>query len=416
MASGAFASMATVSGADHRDSPLNVANPHADINDVYAFRSPENNSNVAVAISVNPLIAPSDNNSRGRFDPSVAYQVHIDRNGDLNDEATANIRINSAADQLIIEGLGSPIMAPITPPGAAPIVTNAGGIKIFAGLRDDPFFFDLAGFQAFIANPTKLPARGLRFNEGGAPVDTFAGTNILAIVLEVPITAVTGGTSANSGTVRAWASTTKNGMRIDRMAIPTINTVLVPTGAKDAFNDRNPVEDAANSRETAIATIQTLRDAFDALVPQAEQDGGPLGNLSATQVGNALLPDVVTINFANPVQFPNGRRLQDDVIDAALGVVLNRGGAAGVSDGVNANDRSFSSSFPYLADPHAAAGGGSTVSTTAPASPAPVRLPNTGDGGLMTDSERMWSLSAGFFILALAFGGAGAYRALRARR
>ena len=87
IASGGLASVATVSGADHRDSPINVANPTADINDIYAFRSTENGNNLVVAISVNPLIAPSDNASRGVFDPGVQYQVHIDRNADRDGDA-----------------------------------------------------------------------------------------------------------------------------------------------------------------------------------------------------------------------------------------------------------------------------------------------------------------------------------------
>jgi hypothetical protein len=151
IASGAFASAATVNSADHRDSPLNISNPTADINDVYAFRSLENNNNLVVAVSVNPLIVPSDNNTRGNFDPAVQYQLHIDKNGDLADDITVNIRMTTQSNNLVIEGMtAQPIVAAITAPGATtPVVTNAGGIKVFAGLRDDPFFFDLAGFQAF---------------------------------------------------------------------------------------------------------------------------------------------------------------------------------------------------------------------------------------------------------------------------
>jgi hypothetical protein len=405
LGSGGFASQAF--GADHRDSPINVANPTADINDVYAFRSPENPNNLVVAFTVNPLIVPSDNALRGNFDPSVAYQVHVDRDGDLLDDVTVRIRMTTAPPQLIVEGLGQPVSVAITPPtAAAPVVTTVGGLKFFAGLRDDPFFFDLAGFQAFIANP-QAPAKGLRAAGGGEPTDAFAGTNVLAVVMEVPVTAVTGGASPNSGTIRAWVSTTRNGVRIDRMAIPAINTALIPSAQKDAFNAAHPRDDAATYRATAITTIRTLRGAVDALFGRGgNQDGGPLGFLSAEQVGAALIPDVVTIDFSKPVQFPNGRRLQDDVIDAALGVVLNRGGANGISDGVGGNDRAFASTFPYLAEPHIAAG---------PAAPA-VRPPSTGDGGILQDSGAMWTLSALLLALSMALAGAGVYAAARARR
>jgi hypothetical protein len=436
VASGSFASMATVRGADHGDSPLNMSNPTADINDVYAFRSPENN-NLVVAISANPRIAPSDNATRGNFDPTVQFQIHVDGTGDLRDEATVTFRVTSSPPTLIVEGLGAPIAAPITPPGAtSPMVKAEGNIKLFAGLRDDPFFFDLAGFQAFVANP-RAPVNGLRAAGGGAPVDSFAGSNILAIVLELPVTAVTGASNANTGTIRTWVSSTRGGNRIDRMAIPAINTALIPSAQKDAFNAGDPADDATRYRPTAITTIRTLRTAVDGVFGNANETrgGGPLGNLTPEEVGGALIPDVVTIDFSKAVQFPNGRRLQDDVIDAALGVVLNRGGALGISDAINANDRPFGTTFPYLAAPHTtgapagAAGSGVTGAVPAGAIPAgalpsgvagagpagAVRPPSTGDGNLLDDSGAMWTLSAAFFLLAVAFGSAGVFAAMRRR-
>ena len=149
-----------------------------------------------------------------------------------------------------------------------------------------------------------------------------------------------------------------------------------------------------------------------------DQDGGPLGDLTSEQVGGALIPDVVTIDFSSPVQFPNGRTLTDDVIDAALGVVLNRGGAAGIGDGVDSNDKAFSRQFPYLADPHtAAAGNGSGTPVTPPntGNGNSMTPPSTGDGGLM-DAGTSWMLSATFLAMAIAIGGIAGVATVRSRR
>jgi hypothetical protein len=236
-------------------------------------------------------------------------------------------------------------------------------------------------------------------------VDAFAGTNVLAIVVELPITLLTGETSSSAGVIKTWVSAEREGKRIDRMAIPAINTALIPSGMKDAFNAADPADDAAGYRATAIATIDILRGVVDGLFGNA-QDGGPLGNLTSEQVGGALIPDVVTIDFSSPVQFPNGRRLSDDVIDAALGVVLNRGGAAGIGDGVDGNDKPFDNMFPYLAEPHAAASmGGGTV---------PISPPSTGDGGLM-DAGTSWTLAAVFGAAALFLAGAAGAVTVRGR-
>ncbi len=412
LASATFAGLA--SAADHRDSPLNVSNPTADINDVYAFRSPQNPQNLVVAISANPLIVPSDNATRGVFDDGVTFQIHVDVNGDLIDDATVDI--SKDGDNLVFEGLGDPIAAKITQPGEEPVINKAGPITAFAGLRDDPFFFDLAGFQAFMANP-QAPAKGLRAAGTGDPVDAFAGTNVLAIVVELPITSLTGGSSASTGTIKAWVSSEQDGKRIDRMAIPAINTALIPSGMKDAFNQGDPATDATEYRDTAISTIETLRDVVDGLFGN-EQDGGPLGNLTADQVGGALIPDIVTIDFSAPVQFPNGRTLTDDVIDAALGVVLNRGGAAGIGDGVSGNDVAFSSQFPYLAAPHTANAGGSTPPITAPNTGNggnQMTPPNTGDGGLLMDSSTSWSLATVFFAVTVVLAGTAGVAVVRSR-
>ena len=287
----------------------------------------------------------------------MQYQLHIDKNADLADDVTLNMRVTANPANLIVEGLGAPIVAPITPANAsAPVVTSTQGVKVFAGLRDDPFFFDLTAFQAITSTPY-IPAKGIRSAAAGDPADTFAGTNVLSIVLELPITAVTGATASNTGTIKAWASTTKSsGGRIDRMAIPAINTALITSDKKDAFNQGSPVNDVANFKATAVTHIGDLRKAIDGVFGIAyPEDGGPLGALTPDQVASALIPDVVTIDFSKPVQFPNGRRLQDDVIDTELGVVLNRGGARGIPDGINANDKPFGATFPYEAEPWAAA-------------------------------------------------------------
>ena len=111
-------------------------------------------------------------------------------------------------------------------------MAEAGGIKAFAGLRDDAFFFDLTAFKKFAAGPY-VPAAGLRAAADGAPADTFAGTNVSYMVLELPITALTGAANSNTGTIKAWASTDSGSGQLDRMGIPAINTVFSNTRRRE---------------------------------------------------------------------------------------------------------------------------------------------------------------------------------------
>jgi hypothetical protein len=397
VASAVFASLA--SAADHRESPVTTANPTADINDVYYFVSPTNSANLVLALTVNPFIAPADNATKGVFDSQVSYRIHIDRDGNLGADRTIDIR--QAGNALIVESAGTAIAAEITPPGAAtPIITTSGATRVFAGLRDDPFFFDIPGFGAFLGNPqVPAPGKGLRAPGGGDPIDAFGGTNVMAIVIEQPITTVTGGTAANAGIVKIWATASKAG-RVDRMGLPLVAAALFPPGAgRDPFNAGDPTGDVAAFTATVLASIDRLRGVANGVFGAATATGGPLGNLTSAQVAAFVLPDVMTIDFSKPVQFPNGRRPQDDVLDATLNVVMNR---TGVSDGINANDKAFLSGFPYLAEPH---GGAAT---------SPISPPSTGDVGLI-DAGTGWLLSGVFLVMALALGSTAAIATARSR-
>lgn len=130
--------------------------------------------------------------------------------------------------------------------------------------------------------------------------------------------------------------------QVDRMAIPALNTALIPSGQKEAFNRAHPSGDVANYRAVVVASITGLRANV-----ATRGLGAETGSLTPSQLADVIIPDVVTINFAQPVVFPNGRDLDDDVIDGVLSLVLNRT----VGDGVPA-DNSNLGTFPYLGTPN----------------------------------------------------------------
>ncbi len=404
-------------GADHKDGPRTSADPKADINDVYAFRSPENPDNVVFALTVNPLTPPAQNTS-ATLDPSVTHNLHIDQNGDLTADITAAFTFSGST--FTVTGLGAtPITGDVTPlsntEAIAPVVNTEGGIRIFVGLRDDPFIMDLTGIQAFIANPV-TPVNGLR-PAGQTPTDTFGGTNVSMILVELPVMVATGGANATSGTINAWGSTARGGTQVDRMAIPGLNVLVVPDAQKDAFNSAVPANSAAQFGAIITQAIQGLRTAVMPVLPA--ENGGPLGNLTAQQVSTTLSPDAVTIDFSAPLQFPNGRQMQDDVVDAALGIVLNRGGAAGISDGIDNLDKPLTATFPYAASPHLVAATATPTGTATPgatASPTPtgtVTVPtpaSTGSAGLLGDSGWPMQVVLGVGVLMVVLGSAAMIR------
>ena len=180
------------------------------------------------------------------------------------------------------------------------------------GLFDDPFFFDLVGFQ-----------NGLAFQGN----DFFEGLNTSAIVLEVPRVDLGG------DAVGLYCRTVIGRSQFDRMGRPAINTVVTPSDKKELFNETDPSNDPAVFGETVRESVTALSG----------------DNVFAEAITAVLLPDVLTIDTSQNVGFLNGRQLADDVIDASLSL-LTIGAIEG--DGVDANDVEVSGVFPYLAPPH----------------------------------------------------------------
>lgn len=344
--------------ADHRDAPGVNEDPRADINDIYAFVNP-NSGNVVLAMTVNPFQiggAPGI-----AFGQDVLYEFKIDNTGDnvedLVVQTTFGPVVSSSTPQTFsVRGPAKPRTAgtassllltdspSITGDANGTVATATGNVvKAFAGVRDDPFFFDLIfGFRLLGISPggplTRPPG-----------IDFFAGINCSIIALEIP-PGVLRGTAGN--VLRIWGTTgrAKNLVRsgsvyladtqtgpfsqVDRMAFPVENTVLMPTRMKDAFNRSVPSQDHL-FREEAIAHLVAINNDH---------------TYSQTLIDAVLFPDVLTLDVTKGSQgFLNGRRPQDDVIDVVL-QAASKGVLTG--DGVNANDVPFLSDFPFFAPAH----------------------------------------------------------------
>ncbi len=197
-----------VTASDHVDSPLVTADQSADIADIYSF---SNGDNLVLAMTLsNVQAAPEIQLGRSVFDTNVLYQFEIDNDGDaIEDLVIQAVFIGSPTDQTMkvrgpvspeVTGTQARLVGEATGSVAVStdsdvITAESGGIRLFAGVRDDPFFFDFAQFNAILAGE----AAG--FNDLGD--DFFAGLNVYAIVIEVPLSMLGGDASALS----VWGTT-----------------------------------------------------------------------------------------------------------------------------------------------------------------------------------------------------------------
>ncbi|MFD2823980.1 DUF4331 family protein [Lacinutrix iliipiscaria] len=141
----------------------------------------------------------------------------------------------------------------------------------------------------------------------------------------------------------------------DQMGRPAINTVLVSADSKDLFNVTPPSQQSAAFQSMFQTNLEGLSPAFsnpgdmNALM----QTSSDFTELLATDVLNLTLDGTTT--FYDGTNVLTGRTLEDDVITVELLLIF--GGEdftenPGLSnDNVDANDKPFSASFPYLASP-----------------------------------------------------------------
>jgi hypothetical protein len=138
----------------------------------------------------------------------------------------------------------------------------------------------------------------------------------------------------------------------DQMARPAINTVFVAAAEKDQFNTTTPSNMNAAYQAKFQARLLALNAGYT--TNALGQTASALSTLLATDVLNVSTTGVTS--FFDGTNVLTGRALNDDVIDTELLLIF--GGPAGTSnptltkDNVNANDKAFLTSFPYLATPH----------------------------------------------------------------
>jgi hypothetical protein len=198
--------------ADHIDAPAVTSSgtsTGADITDIYAFQSPTDNSKMVFVMNVQGLMSPAVS-AAASFPNNVLYEINIDNTGDNVEDLVIQALVQNGKIRVYgpaapsATGTSSTVAANASMTetsvtaynsGSSPnIGSNANGIKVFAGPRDDPFFFDLTRFKEVIAGTQT----GFR-NPG---VDTFAGTNVMSIVIEVPKSML-----GSAGTINVWGKT-----------------------------------------------------------------------------------------------------------------------------------------------------------------------------------------------------------------
>jgi len=275
---------------------------------------------------------------------------------------------------------------------AAGVHDLSDGSKVFAGQRDDAFYGDVGAVFDLVAIRNGTGATG-----GGK--DFLAGYAVHAIALQIPISQLDNG---GNHTIGVWSaadrqrvdvSLKKTGkgkqakaslvkktrwVQVSRLANPLVNELLIPTQLKDKWNGTQPKDDKQFEQYyTSPILAGLLNQLYPSFGPFPAANRSDLVAVLLTGLKTPALnftgdseADMLRLNLSIPptapanvkrmgvlggdlAGYPNGRRLEDDIVDISERAVAGTlvGHDLPLGDGVDANDVPNLTSFPYEPDP-----------------------------------------------------------------
>ena len=368
--------------SDHLDTPSVIADPRADIGDIFAWTSPDRRKlNLVMAIV-----------GHG-FSKDLAYVFHVDsgaRFGKTTATTTISCRINGAETRC--EAGGDEVQGDASRPDG--LESRRRRFRVFAGLRDDPFFnnvkgtreaydfaaaalkagapLDEAGCPAFDQATSAGILDRWRHTRGGPAPNLLAGWTPASLVISIDLPAV----SRGGKLLAVWGETVGPKGRIDRMGRPLTGNALLATlepdavsdALKEAYNHATPATSDAFIPE--MEKTLGLYDAFDgrcgdAMIAERSAGASRYLNLAILLADDRLWIDsgasrcttlfavelAALVGRRDLVGDCGGRTPNYDAVDVYRSL-LATGALTGVDDGVDHDDHVHSDAvFPFLAAP-----------------------------------------------------------------
>jgi hypothetical protein len=369
--------------SDHFSGPRALAGPQCDICDLYAFPSPERAGNLVLVMDVVPRAMPTST-----FSDAIRYRFRL---------RPATIAVKAAfaigEDEIIIDcvfdepgaAAGGSVeqaglcLTPFANPARVQMNDVAGGasggVRVFAGLRSEPFFIDFPALAATIKSG-KLAFNKVGVLQGPRGVD--AGANVLAIVVEFPIQALREcGFDALVAVVGESVANGKLPIRLERVGRPEVKNLLLGPKDRDTLNRDLDVRDLYNL-EDPYHVGPDYRNAYRArlnanLSYMDSWDGKTdwtLDHDGQHPLTDVILGDYLVVDTSKPYaedsffeielamlagrthQSSGGRSLNDQVMDTLYTLCVNNGNGPRISDGLRQAAQQAALTFPYLAPPN----------------------------------------------------------------
>jgi Domain of unknown function (DUF4331) len=334
----------------HLDTPLARQNGQLYLDDLYVF--PGDHSTVFV-MDVNSTITGPD--VQPGFHPEARYEFKVHVDGADFETLTYRVsfgeRDSAGRQALQVRSLTGDEAREDGAAGAVVLEGRTGepasrdDIRVWAGRIGDPFYIDLdelAVIDAAVKNGTAPDLSAWRAKNAR---NSFAGTTVESIVLEVSHQHPQLHRGARAGVWCATKLATDAGgwRQINRAGHPMMWPIFWPddTDFSNPANDRHPSADLH-------AEGKTIADLVAAVATASGSTADPHGY--GETVAQVLFPDVIPYQIGTPATYGfaglNGRTLADNAPEAMFSLVLNTATTSGLTPAVCASMRS--ASFPYV--------------------------------------------------------------------
>jgi Domain of unknown function (DUF4331) len=376
--------------SDHLDTPTAIANPSADIGDIYAWTAADGRHLNLIMDIV------------GRsFSDRLEYSFHVDSGRGI-DKTTATTVITCrflAADAIECRA-GNADVARGDPRNTVGLQSQNHRFKVFAGLRDDPFFNNVKGTReaykrAIVAlkDGATVDAAGCpnidqstsqaildqwRHTDGGPATNFLAGWTASAIVISIDLDLVTRGGEL----LAVWGTTSTSEKQLNRVGRPLTKNALLGLFAPDEVGDKlkeewNIAIPATSARFIpAIEKGLALYDGFDGKCGnQLLAKPNAVPSIRYRALATLLADDRLWVNSASSVctqlmavelshlthrsswKSDCGGRTPNYNASNVWRSLLVNGTTVGFDDGLDHDDHEHSATvFPFLAPPDAAPG------------------------------------------------------------
>jgi hypothetical protein len=353
--------------SDHLSGYRALADPTIDLTDLYAFPSPSRPGHLVLVMNVFPEADPSAHfsdqaNYRFRLRPVSIASRHFDVRPEefaftctfASDDGTCTLPNTEAVSFRVNDERGG----------------QGHGVRIFAGLRLDPFFMDVS------REVETRKTRRIAFQAHGT--NTLDGLNVLGIVLELDVAIVFGQSTGTLFAVAAESVTTgEHPTRLERLGRAEVKNILLSANGVDTVNGDVDVRDLSNQEDpfqlapdhldAYQARLNANLTFFDCL--DGKLDWPPRSN-GAHPLTELVLADFLVVDVAKPYAEESyleieralltgrahatcgGRSLNDDAIDTLYTFIVSADNGPRVSDGVDQATVRASQSYPYLAAPN----------------------------------------------------------------